>query len=1143
MKRLLLLISLLLLSVYCFSQTVNRNPDNNFKGRATFGTGSDVFTPTDSSAWLQLGENGTTKGMLLPRVSDTGNIANPANGLFIYQTLDSTIYFHNQTRWQQITSNKIDTVQTIPQLEAYNRNPNVNLIYVTDSLRGGLFYYSTIGTPDGGVCFPAVGKITGYWIRVFNQVNGVNVAWFGANPYDAIPDNSNINAAINSPYSNGIVNVNNYTTGQFYLDSAIVLRSNTSFISGVNTRFSLTNDANAYMLVNKNVYTGDSNIVVKGGVWFGNGFNQSRRQNTDSIQYEYAGMILRFVRATNVYVSNVIMDTALSYTTWFPACNNVHVSNSQCWGTATSPISPGHTQNECFVGFSGNGLYLNNLTGHTADDFITIQSGLWGSIDSMQLIPQVNVSNIYADNINIVDLSGAHVWAGFASWAGENAGLPNSNVSNIYLSHFYGVCTSAMFKFGNYPTGISNFNNINISDCNFTVYNGNAIYSNQSVFIGDFNNDSYVCNLNGLYLNNVVENNNGLGARFLQFSDLTNIVGNVTLNNVAAYQTSPTNNPLAYSLVFDASTGSTAAYNLLLNNCKNFDNGLSTSQYLYFRNNVLNTYPVNITFSNCFVNNPSSYPFRCQNAASKMSVNGISLEEPTSYVTAPSEGNVVNDPTAGYSTYLSGKWVQYLTTAVTSFSAGTTGLTPSTATTGAVTMGGVLSVANGGTGSATGETLSTVTGRGNSTNQLIMLNQFNGSSAVGNGGILYFDSTGSNSGFIMQSYNRTNNHYDPITFSSSSINANSSITALSFIKSGGTSSQFLKADGSVDANSYLTGNQTITLSGDITGSGTTSIATMLKNTGTAGNYTRITFDAQGRETSGTDTAYAPSTGGTGYIQNQYAAAQSANWWIGGKTRNDAGTFNVYDLTTGQNFNVNTLFINDSANYTNPAAGMSQYVSNSSVELDNTHNWVLSGEKTQIAGVLGGLTLNGTGTTTWVYNDAGSPLTGLIGESRAFNNSNYGNISSINAYDIYSYTQGGYTTFTGNIDTMAQVELSGNTAASNNINTRIGNHYGILQLSTYPNSYNGGVQMPVRLISTNYTATTSDYTIIVKATLTLTLPTASTVPGQIYHIISIGFATTVSPGFFDYTGALVTSVATSSGVTIQSDGTEWQKIGN
>jgi hypothetical protein len=40
-------------------------------------------------------------------------------------------------------------------------------------------------------------------------------------------------------------------------------------------------------------------------------------------------------------------------------------------------------------------------------------------------------------------------------------------------------------------------------------------------------------------------------------------------------------------------------------------------------------------------------------------------------------------------------------TAVTTFSGGTTGLTPNTATSGVVTLGGTLAVANGGTGSAT----------------------------------------------------------------------------------------------------------------------------------------------------------------------------------------------------------------------------------------------------------------------------------------------------------------------------------------------------------------------------------------------------------------------------------------------------------
>jgi microcystin-dependent protein len=57
-------------------------------------------------------------------------------------------------------------------------------------------------------------------------------------------------------------------------------------------------------------------------------------------------------------------------------------------------------------------------------------------------------------------------------------------------------------------------------------------------------------------------------------------------------------------------------------------------------------------------------------------------------------------------------WVSAIPTSaspVTSFSAGTTGLTPNVATTGAVTLGGVLSVANGGTGSSSG-VVSVITG-------------------------------------------------------------------------------------------------------------------------------------------------------------------------------------------------------------------------------------------------------------------------------------------------------------------------------------------------------------------------------------------------------------------------------------------------
>jgi hypothetical protein len=66
-----------------------------------------------------------------------------------------------------------------------------------------------------------------------------------------------------------------------------------------------------------------------------------------------------------------------------------------------------------------------------------------------------------------------------------------------------------------------------------------------------------------------------------------------------------------------------------------------------------------------------------------------------------------NSDTQTFDGYASGSWRQFaLSGGVTSFSAGATGLTPGTATTGAITLNGILIGANGGTGVAnTGKTI------------------------------------------------------------------------------------------------------------------------------------------------------------------------------------------------------------------------------------------------------------------------------------------------------------------------------------------------------------------------------------------------------------------------------------------------------
>ena len=81
------------------------------------------------------------------------------------------------------------------------------------------------------------------------------------------------------------------------------------------------------------------------------------------------------------------------------------------------------------------------------------------------------------------------------------------------------------------------------------------------------------------------------------------------------------------------------------------------------------------------------------------------------------------------------------------------------------------------------------------------------------------------------------------------------LTSLAGLTFASTSFVKMTASGTfaLDTNTYLTGNQSISLTGDATGSGTTSIAVTLANSGvTAGTYRSVTVDAKGRVTAGTN---------------------------------------------------------------------------------------------------------------------------------------------------------------------------------------------------------------------------------------------------------------------------------------------------
>ncbi|MCZ2222980.1 MAG: hypothetical protein LC122_05050 [Chitinophagales bacterium] len=142
---------------------------------------------------------------------------------------------------------------------------------------------------------------------------------------------------------------------------------------------------------------------------------------------------------------------------------------------------------------------------------------------------------------------------------------------------------------------------------------------------------------------------------------------------------------------------------------------------------------------------------------------------------------------------------------------------------------------------------------------------------------------------------RTFTHADFLGGAKLKINGNSgnavfsnNVTASSFIKSGGTSSQFLKADGSVDNNSYTISNSAIT----------------------GATKTKITYDAKGLITAGADATTDDITEGSNLYYTNTRARSALSFTAGsGGYNSSTGVItiptNTNQLTNGAGFTTNT----------------------------------------------------------------------------------------------------------------------------------------------------------------------------------------------------------------------------------------------
>lgn len=180
---------------------------------------------------------------------------------------------------------------------------------------------------------------------------------------------------------------------------------------------------------------------------------------------------------------------------------------------------------------------------------------------------------------------------------------------------------------------------------------------------------------------------------------------------------------------------------------------------------------------------------------------------------------------------------------------------------------------------------------------------------------------------------------------------------------------------SLDTNTYLTGNQSITISGDASGSGATAISLTLANSGvTAGTYRSVTVDAKGRVTAGTNPTTLSGYGITDALSSSTTSTQNGYF----------GDIFLYDDSTPSHY----LQITNSANLT-AARSLSLNVNDANRTISLSGNLTVSSAAT-ISGTNTGdqtITLtgdvSGTGTGSFATTLANS---GVVAGSYGGNNS-------------------------------------------------------------------------------------------------------------------------------------------------------------
>ena len=275
-------------------------------------------------------------------------------------------------------------------------------------------------------------------------------------------------------------------------------------------------------------------------------------------------------------------------------------------------------------------------------------------------------------------------------------------------------------------------------------------------------------------------------------------------------------------------------------------------------------------------------------------------------------------------------------------------------------------------------------------------------------------------------------------------------TATSFVKSGGTSSQFLKADGSIDSSAYATQSYVgLATAGLLSNTGSASSLTGLTGAAanTYGNATtvpQIVVDANGRITSISNVVISGGGGGTSIIVKDDGSV------VGSAGTIDFGTgLTVTPLSVGI-VTVNATYV-PIAGYST-SSGVSTSSSYATIAGYSTSSGIATNATSaSYATIAGYSTSSGVSTTSNYATIAGySTSSGIATNATNATTASYATIagySTSSGISTYSTSSGVSTSVIGGISSVTQLSVSGVSTFNGSVGIGTTNAQGSLQIGT------------------------------------------------------------------------------------------------